>query len=282
METMHAAGRRSLPPVPRAGSERTEAERPRTDGPDAEGAEALAAEHLEPDLTAPAPAPDLADRADAESDGPINERLETDPATGPETEDQDSASTDRVRTGPDETGDGTADDGDGGARGSDTEDDDEAQTSAAQDSDGPGSDAPDFPAPDSDAHDSSADDSSADDSEPPQLDDAQEFVARIRAAAPDFASAAGALSAVVREVVPPARHRRSRCHVVLRYADGTQADTTFLGPAGRPGSPSRHGFDRQIRRWLEAGQRQEGAWLVPDPDAPDGTAIDLGVWVAAA
>jgi hypothetical protein len=116
----------------------------------------------------------------------------------------------------------------------------------------------------------------------PELDAAQQFVARLRAAAADFAAAAGAASAVVREAVPPARHRRARCRVVLRYADDAEADVTFLGPAGRPGAPSRHGFDRQIRRWLTAGQRRDDAWLVADPDAPDGLAVDLSAWVAAA
>jgi hypothetical protein len=115
----------------------------------------------------------------------------------------------------------------------------------------------------------------------PESDAAQRFVARLRAAAADFAEAAGATSAVVREAVPPARHRRSRCRVVLRYADETEADVTFLGPAGAPsGAPSRHGFDRQIRRWLGAGQRREDAWLVPDPDAPGGLAVDVTAWLA--
>jgi hypothetical protein len=82
--------------------------------------------------------------------------------------------------------------------------------------------------------------------------------------------------------VPPARHRRARCRVVLRYADESLVDVTFLGPAGRPGKPSRQGFDRQIRRWLAAGQRREDAWLVADQDAPDGLAVDLTAWVAAA
>ena len=97
----------------------------------------------------------------------------------------------------------------------------------------------------------------------PESDVAQQFVARLRAAAADFAAAAGAESAVVREAVPPARHRRARCRVVLRYADGREVDVSFLGPAGEPGSPSRHGFDRQIRRWLGAGQARDDAWLVP-------------------
>jgi hypothetical protein len=116
----------------------------------------------------------------------------------------------------------------------------------------------------------------------PELDAAQRFVTRLRAAAADFAEAAGATSAVVREAVPPARHRRSRCSVVLRYPDGSEADLTFLGPAGAaPGSPSRHGFDRQIRRWLGSGQRGDGAWLVPDPDARDGVAVDISAWLTA-
>ena len=115
----------------------------------------------------------------------------------------------------------------------------------------------------------------------PESDAAQQFVARLRSAASDFAEAAGAESAVVREAVPPARHRRARCRVVLRYADETEADVTFLGPTGEPGSPSRHGFDRQIRRWLGDGQRRDDAWLVADPDALDGLAVDVSAWVAA-
>ncbi|WP_116453029.1 hypothetical protein [Blastococcus litoris] len=111
---------------------------------------------------------------------------------------------------------------------------------------------------------------------------AQQFVARLRAAAADFAEAAGAVSAVVREAVPPARHRRARCRLVLRHADEALVDVTFLGPAGEPGRPSRHGFDRQIRRWLLAGQRRDDAWLVADPDASDGLAVDLSAWTAAA
>jgi hypothetical protein len=118
-----------------------------------------------------------------------------------------------------------------------------------------------------------------DDATGTESDAAQQFVARLRAAAPDFAAAAPAASAVVREAVPPARHRRSRCRVVLRYPDGTETDVTFLGPAGEPGSPSRHGFDRQIRRWLADGQRRDDAWLVADPDASGGVAVDVRAWV---
>jgi hypothetical protein len=111
-------------------------------------------------------------------------------------------------------------------------------------------------------------------------DAAQQFVARLRAAAPDFAAAAGAGSAVVPAVVPPARHRRARCRVVLRYADGTDVDLTFLGPTGEPGTPSRHDFDRQIRRWLGAGQPREAAWVAPDPGSADGVAVDVTAWLA--
>jgi hypothetical protein len=117
---------------------------------------------------------------------------------------------------------------------------------------------------------------------PAPPDEARKFVARLRAAAADFAAAAGAASAVVREAVPPARHRRARCRVVLRYADGAETDVTFLGPAGKPGTPSRHGFDRQIQRWLGGGQLREDTWVVPDPDAPDGVAVDVTAWIAAA
>ena len=112
-------------------------------------------------------------------------------------------------------------------------------------------------------------------------DIAQAFVARVRGAAAAFAEAAGAQNALVCEAVPPARHRRSRCRLVLRFADGTECDLTLLGPAGTPGSPSRHGFDRQIRRWLGAGQVRDDAWLVADPAAPDGVAVDLSAWLAA-
>jgi hypothetical protein len=114
----------------------------------------------------------------------------------------------------------------------------------------------------------------------PRADAGQEFVARLRAAAAGFAAAAGAQSAVVPEAVPPARHRRSRCRVVLRYADGAESDLTFLGPAGSP-ARQRLGFDRQIQRWLGAGQLREPSWLVPDPDAADGVAVDVTAWLAA-
>jgi len=118
--------------------------------------------------------------------------------------------------------------------------------------------------------------------DPAEQDPAQEFVTRLRSAAADFAGAAGAESAVVREAVPPARHRRARCRLVLRYADGHEVDVTTLGPAGAPGRPSRHGFDRQILRWLGAGLPTDDAWMASDPDAPGGIAVDLTAWVATA
>jgi hypothetical protein len=112
-------------------------------------------------------------------------------------------------------------------------------------------------------------------------DPAQDFVSRLRAAAGDFATAAGADTAVVREAVPPARHRRSRCRVVLRYADGDEADLTFLGAVGRPGTPAWQGFDLEIQRWLGSGQQRADAWLVQDAEAPDGIAVDVPAWLAA-
>jgi hypothetical protein len=207
METMHAAGRRTLPPVPRAG-----------------GARAAV-----PPTTTPATTP--ATDGDPSGDTPT-ERFLVDLTTG---EQRAVTSADAVVA----TADAIPDEDSPVVRGA------------------PVQDAPD-------------------------LDAAQQFVALLRAAAPDFAVAAGAASAVVREAVPPARHRRARCRVVLRYADDAEVDVTFLGAAGRPGGPSRHGFDRQIRRWLTAGQRREDAWIVSDPDAPDGLAVDLSAWAAAA
>jgi hypothetical protein len=112
-------------------------------------------------------------------------------------------------------------------------------------------------------------------------DPAQDFVSRLRAAAADFAGAAGADSAVVREAVPPARHRRSRCRIVLRLADGSETDLTFLGAVGRPGTPAWQGFDQQIQHWLGSGQQRQAAWLVEDAESPDGVAVDVPAWLAA-
>ncbi|MGY1642316.1 hypothetical protein ACI782_14495 [Geodermatophilus sp. SYSU D00703] len=113
-------------------------------------------------------------------------------------------------------------------------------------------------------------------------DAAQEFVTRLRAAAPDFAAAGGAESAVVREVVPPARHRRARCRVVLRFAGAEEADLTFLGPVTRPASSAERAFDLQIQTWLAHGRGTDGDWLVPDDEASDGVAVDVSAWSATA
>jgi hypothetical protein len=103
----------------------------------------------------------------------------------------------------------------------------------------------------------------------------------MRAAAAGFAAAGGALSAVVAEAVPPARHRRARCRLVLRYSGGAQADTTFLGPAGAPTLAAREWFDGEIRRWLASGRHREEPWLLADPAAPDGQAVDVCAWATA-
>ncbi|PRY48762.1 hypothetical protein LY71_108140 [Geodermatophilus tzadiensis] len=117
-----------------------------------------------------------------------------------------------------------------------------------------------------------------------QSDAAQDFVNRLRAASASFAGAAGADSAVVREAVPPARHRRARCRVVLRMFDGAEVDMTFLGPVSRPALAPDRSFEAQIARWLRAGHVRgaEGAWLVPDDEAPGGRAVDLTAWSTAA
>ncbi|WP_233489236.1 hypothetical protein [Blastococcus sp. TF02-09] len=113
------------------------------------------------------------------------------------------------------------------------------------------------------------------------VDDAQRFVTALRSAAPEFAAAAGAESAVVREAVPPARHRRARCRVVLRHADGAVTDVTFVGDVGSPSADARAAFALDTARWLAGGQVREDAWLVPDADAHDGAAVDLSAWRAA-
>jgi hypothetical protein len=111
---------------------------------------------------------------------------------------------------------------------------------------------------------------------------AQQFVAGMRAGAAGFGAAGGALSAVVAEVVPPARHRRARCRVVLRHAGGAQADTTFLGPAGAPTLAAREWFAGEICRWLAAGRQPDASR--PDPDAAAATGaqvVDVSAWAAA-
>ena len=109
----------------------------------------------------------------------------------------------------------------------------------------------------------------------------QIFVGKLRASARRFASAAGAESAIVREAVPPARHRRARCRVVLLYPAGQEADVTFLGPAstiaGKEITMSQ--FDTAIEQWLSAGQERSRRWLVPDEEAAGGVAVDVTAWL---
>lgn len=109
----------------------------------------------------------------------------------------------------------------------------------------------------------------------------QIFVGKLRASARRFASAAGAESAIVREAVPPARHRRARCRVVLLYTGGRESDVTFLGPAsaiaGKEITMSQ--FDTAIELWLRAGQERSRRWLSPDEEAADGVAIDITAWL---
>jgi hypothetical protein len=109
----------------------------------------------------------------------------------------------------------------------------------------------------------------------------QIFVGKLRASARRFASAAGAESAIVREAVPPARHRRARCRVVLLYPGGQETDVTFLGPAssiaGKEITMSQ--FDTAIELWLGAGQERSRRWLTPDEEAAGGVAIDVTAWL---
>ena len=69
---------------------------------------------------------------------------------------------------------------------------------------------------------------------------------------------------------------------MLRYAEGDESDLTFLGPASRPGAADGTPFDVAIHRWLGADPQPDEGWLVPDADAPDGVAIDVSAWLAAA
>jgi hypothetical protein len=110
----------------------------------------------------------------------------------------------------------------------------------------------------------------------------QIFVSKLRASAAGFASAAGAEQAIVREAVPPARHRRSRCRVVLLYPGGQEADVTFLGPVCTSTSAKEitmSQFDTAIRLWLGAGQERSRRWLVRDEEAAGGVAVDVTAWL---
>ena len=110
----------------------------------------------------------------------------------------------------------------------------------------------------------------------------QIFVSKLRASAAGFAKAAGADQAIVREAVPPARHRRSRCRVVLLYGNGQETDVTFLGPVSTSTSAKEitmSHFDTAIQLWLGAGQERGRRWLVPDEEAAGGVAIDVTAWL---
>ena len=105
----------------------------------------------------------------------------------------------------------------------------------------------------------------------------QIFVGKLRASARRFADAAGADSAIVREAVPPARHRRARCRVVFLYEAGREADVTFLGPASSLAgeeSPTSQ-FDTAIELWLRARQDRSRRWLPPDEEPADAGAVDV-------
>ena len=284
---MHAAGRRSLPPVPRATTGRPT---PQTDLPEPEGRDPESpTERFVVDLaTGEQRTVSTAEDGAAvdETAAPVVVAAEDDAPEAELVEDEgasDDASDGAASEDAGDAEDGATDsaDGEDDAAAGDTAEDDTAAVDEAED-DSAADDEAALGAVD-DAQDGAEPDvQELPRAEDADLDPAQEYVARLRAAAADFAEAAGAESAVVREAVPPARHRRARCRLVLRYADESEVDVTFLGPAGRPGTPSRHGFDRQIRRWLEDGQHREDAWLVDDEDASDGLAVDLSAWVAAA
>ena len=86
----------------------------------------------------------------------------------------------------------------------------------------------------------------------------------------------------MREVVPPARHRRSRCRLVLRFPGEVEVDLTFLGPVSRTGAAPEHDVDEQIQSWLASDRSNEQAWLVPDDESPDGLAVDVTAWARVA
>ncbi len=301
METMHAAGRRRLPPVPRpAAAARTvgrpPAEEPRSARPD--DADDVTEVIDTGQITVEPPSTDVAgaepdgveaDGVDAGDDGPAAAEAVDDGSGGAEATDDepvdhqaDTAQTDTAQTDTEQVD----------APGTDTVPagvDDPTASAAALDAVaaevtpaapvGAPAAARLVPAPRSAPLEGTVERTPAE--EPAAQDPGQHFVARLRASAADFADAAGAESAVVREAVPPARHRRARCRLVLRYRDGSVSDVTLLGPAGAPGQPSRHGFDRQILRWLGTGLAHDDAWLVADDDVPGGLAVDLTAWVTA-
>jgi hypothetical protein len=270
METMHAAGRRRLPPVPRSAGERSSAGQlaVATDEQDADqfatqviDTRQIAAELIEAELI-------QAERIEAEL-------IETELAALGEAAADESTDETAQLTVSELTALLAEDDAPAAEIDEQVEVDDATDVLAPLELDATTDVPTDVPTDAESSVDAAGADPTGDEQDP-----AQQFVARLRSSATDFAGAAGAESAMVREAVPPARHRRARCRLVLRYADGDLVDVTLLGPAGAPGRPSRHGFDRQILRWLGAGLAQDSAWIVEDPDAPDGLAVDLTAWVA--
>ncbi len=59
-------------------------------------------------------------------------------------------------------------------------------------------------------------------------------------------------------------------------------DLTFLGPVSSAGTAPERAFDLQVQAWLGSELGREGSWLVADDEAPDGVAVDVTAWSAAA
>jgi hypothetical protein len=55
---------------------------------------------------------------------------------------------------------------------------------------------------------------------------------------------------LVAEVVPPARHRRARCRLVLLTGDGGSVGHVFLGAAGRPSADASTALTAAVAGWL--------------------------------
>jgi hypothetical protein len=108
-------------------------------------------------------------------------------------------------------------------------------------------------------------------------------VSELRAAASRFAAAAGAVTAVVAEAVPPARHRRARCRVVLLTAAGVEREVAFAGAAGRPAPGGAAAFTDGIAGWLAAAGDVAGgsAPAVPAPRGPAAGVVDVPAWLAS-
>ena len=248
METMHAVGRRNLPPVPRAAAEKIT--------PAAVSTIAAAETTSPAGKAAPVATKEAATDAPVQPEAGLEADLEAGARAGAQGDPEGDPQTDPEGDPQgDPEGDPQAD-----AR-NDAQNGAEADTQNHPQADGE----PAVPG----ALDATA-----------RLDAGQAFVARLRAAGAAFAEAAGAKSAVVREVVPPARHRRSRCRVVFRYTDESEVDLTFVGERRRPGASAKDALEEEITHWLSGGQLRDPAWLVPDPEAPDGVAVDVTAWLA--